>query len=47
MDNARILQREANTQRRKIEEAIQIHKKQPTLNRDQGMEIPGNGEPLV
>ncbi len=42
MDNVRILQREDNTQRRRIKDAIcmiQIQKKQPTRNRDQGIEV--------
>ncbi len=44
MDDGRILQRQNNTQRRKIKEANQICKKQPTPpppNRDLGMDIPG------
>ncbi len=40
MDNVRVIGRENNNYRRKIKEAIQIYKRQPALNRDQGMEIP-------
>ncbi len=40
LDNVRVIGRENNNYMRKIKEATQIYKRQPTLNRDQGMEIP-------
>ena len=39
MDDVRILQREEKWFPRKIKEAMEIHKKQPPLNRDRGHEI--------
>ncbi len=42
MDNVRVIRRDNNNHRRKIKQAIQIYKRQPALNRAQGMEIPAN-----
>ena len=39
-DNPRILEREDNTTKRKLKEAIQIKKRNPSLNRDSGMDLP-------
>ena len=39
-DNPRILDREENTTKRKLKEAIQIKKRNPSLNRDNGMDLP-------
>ena len=40
LDSVRILAQEEKWWPRKIKEAIQIHKRRPALNRDQGVEIP-------
>ena len=39
-DDVRVLASESNYSARKIKEALEIHKSSPTLNRDQGVEIP-------
>ena len=39
-ENINILAQEGNDMARKFREAIFIHKRKPTLNRDQGTEIP-------
>ena len=39
-DDLTILGRESNFNARKIKEALEIYKKKPTLNRDQGVEVP-------
>ncbi len=39
-DDVRVLASESNYSARKIKEALEIHKSNPTLNRDQGVEIP-------
>ena len=54
-DDVRVLTTEPNYSARKIKEALEIYKAQPTLNRDQGYEIapvllqllpsPGDGPP--
>ncbi len=39
-DSGHRIKMDKDNYRRKIKEAIQIYKRQPALNRDQGMEIP-------
>ena len=40
LDDVRILTSEARLDARKVKEAIEIYKRRPSLNRDQGVEIP-------
>ena len=40
LEDVRILQREDRAVPRKIREAIEIHKRNPSMNRDRGQEIP-------
>ena len=40
LDKVKVLAREENSYARKIREALHIHKTQPALNRDRGLEIP-------
>jgi hypothetical protein len=39
-DDVSILANETNYNARKVKEALEIHKSNPTLNRDQGVEVP-------
>ena len=40
MENTRILEREENWLKRKVKEAIHIRQQQPSMNRDQGYQLP-------
>ena len=45
LDNVKVLIREENGFKRKVKEAISIHKSQPSVNRDRGHKIPPDPPP--